>query len=172
MVVAQRWKVVQFQTIIKNDGLSSQNYTAAGSADSQFYFRLSRFDESKELFEYRPTGVLRSGIDETGICTAHGKDQKTQDPWPGQLWLNDQLVGYSGFIDPALPQETTPLTCGNTVVGQAAWQWIKLITVVDAKGDDYPRMAPDDTQLTGSFKMNVTGGSQSWDWTFQADVVY
>jgi hypothetical protein len=172
MVVARRWKIGQFQTLTKlnaGPGQTDQGYTAA--APGGLVWKLARFDEKKELFEYKASGQLNGGEDRTGGCTYHGKDSKSEDPWPGQLWLNDNLDGYNAKIHTEqLPKETATLYCAGFPVGPMPWKWQDLDTFLGKQ--PFPKMVPDDTQLQDTHTESGPSGSTKWDWTFNADVVY
>ena len=169
--MAQRWNVLQFQTLTTMPALSAQGFTAANS--SGFYFRLAR--QHLEHYDYKPVGQINAGYDETGPCTAHMRAQQMMDPWPNsQLLLGRSLTNYTATVSTEqLPPLKGDLFCGGQDVGPGAEQpWQNLDTFGGAGGLE--RMATDDTELQGmGSEASPSGGGQTkWNWTFKADVVY
>jgi hypothetical protein len=144
LVVAKTWKVAQFQTLITYaGGIPETGFTA--TASSGFTFRL----EPK---------------------LSEGAHSHFLYPWFGHFVLY-RLQTCSAYI-PSSQAKTTPVYCGDVLVGNQAWKWQNLQTSVGGDKSTLLNMSPDDTQLQDHDELTTPAGTTKRDWTFQADVVY
>jgi CARDB len=165
-VIPRDWKVTTFRaTLNPGGGVSITTQAASG-----FNYRFSRFDDSRKAFVYKAYGQINDKSDFVGGgCVGHGSTHDSQDPWPGELDIMDDLSKYTARVDThSEPALTYTVTCTGNVQFTETWGWVNLLTWTGAHS--FPSMKPDDITLSGEGDAATPAGPIKFTWDFVARV--
>lgn len=172
-VIAQDWKVANFQTLVNFGGVGPSGAT---QSNSDLKYEFSRFDEADKEFIYTANGgVTEQARYNAGGCSGQGQASMTQDVWPGgadsELVISGKLTSYfAGIVTRTQPPVVVNVMCPglNGFAFQSPVPWENLVTYT-ASGKE-PSMSPDQTTLTdnGTSVKQTPVGELKFTWTLNA----
>jgi CARDB len=164
-VVAQRWKVKQFQVEDDVPGAT----TTTTSTQPGFYFEFDGVLPGDEEFTYTAHGFLGSTTTYSGFCVGTGSAKPVFDsPWEdSDLTLGANLTQYDASISTHnLPHYKVPVVCAGAPPQDAQVSFHEPLTFVGRATS--PKMRPDYGSLSGNEP--DLGTHSTFTWVFDADV--
>lgn len=160
-VEARQWNVNDLLTVVSTPGAAD----AKTESQPGFRFRLTKFDDASESFQYQALGDINNHQTQSGICAFGVGNTQTKTPWPDSfLHIKADLENYD-----ALVKASKAATYTGTITCLGGFSYNNTFHFDDLEtGPSLPHMTPGSGHLDGID--SDTALHTGWSWKFVADV--